>query len=564
MKFLFPFIVLCGISLINAKIPVETEGMEGAARSDGTYLVASPTYIFDRPFGMGGIHSESELWSPDFLTKRLLVNRYSVLPSWQIQEPSLWLQAGNEVGDLLYHDIISTEEARPTNRTPVLEAGFRTPSYHGFWATARLFQVDHFSSNVLKLNRETVGTMDYSLFGSNLPAFSTGYAGLGYTKDQTHFSILAGKEYLWLMGESGRWISALLSPRVESHFKYKAIQLSLNYEDVTYKNEVDDEEGTRKEWSGSMYFPFTNCCRSSKFQVGGGISFRFVDDQGDTYFALENDRAFWSFLQVKYEPITDLKFAGHAGMNERDYLVQDSLQYSLKKDNATWLFGVQNLLGSRLNPLGESYEFIDQDTISLSANGFLQLYQALVGFNYEWKNVQMGIRTTGFIEKGAETFDTTDFVRKRDVIWYRYGDVSRINSWIRGWTGEVELSYKYGDMFLTKARAGLERLWGEKERFELEPYEHWLEIRADWTINKTLLISHSINYRSEAQWNLRHPDTYSVPSDWYWNASISQLFPKYGLSLTGTLLHVLSDNIIEVPNGNENRTRFFCNIKKTF
>jgi len=562
---IFILFILCFISFIQASIPVETEGMEPAVSSDGTYLTASPTYYYDRPSLMAGIHSQSELWSPDFLTKRLLVDRYSVLPSWQIQEPSIWMQVGNEIGDMIYHDVLTDSDDRPMNRTPMLEAGFRSNVFHGFFSTARFFQVDHFSSSTLKVNRKATGTMEYSLFGSNLPAFSTGYVGLGYSKDQTELSILAGREYLWLFGESGRWISALLSPRVESRFHYKKLDLSLIYEDVQYKDKEEQEEGTRKEWSGSLFFPFGKCCKSSKIQTGGGLAFRFVNDEGDTYFGLENDRAFWAFLQAKYEPIKDFTVSGHAGMNERDWLIQDSIQYSLKKGKSShFLIGLHNLLGTRLNPMGESYEFFNQDTISLSAEGFLQLYQAKIDFTYEWKNVQFALRGSGFFEKGAETFDTTGFVEKRTDVWYRYGDVSRINSWIRGASAEMELAYQFKELFSASVRAGMERLWGEEERFEVQPSEHWLELKADWTINKTLLVSHSLHYRSDAMWNLRHPEPYEVPGDWFWNASFSQLFPKYGLSLTGTLLHVLSDEIKEVPNGNENRIRFFCNIKKTF
>lgn len=562
---IFLLSLVLSISLIHAAIPVETEGMEPAISSDGTYLTASPTYFFDRPSLMAGIHSQSELWSPDFLTKRLLVDRYSVLPSWQIQEPSIWMQVGNEVGDMIYHDILTSSEDRPVNRTPMLEAGFRSNSFHGFWATGRFFQVDHFSSNTLRINRKTAGTMEYSLFGANLPGFSTGYAGLGYTKDQTEISILAGKEYLWLFGESGRWISALLSPRIQSQFHYKKLDLSLVYEDVLYINKEKGEEGTRKEWSGSLYFPYTDCCNSNKLKTGAGLAFRFVNDEGDTYFGLENDRAFWAFLQAKYEPIKDFTVSGHAGMNEKDWLIQDSIQYSLKKGTQThFLFGVQNILATRLNPMGESYEYFDQDTISLSTDGLLQLYQVKIEFNQEWKDLQLGIRSSGFIEKGAETFDTTGFAEKKSDDWFRYGDVSRINSWIRGWAGEIEFSYKYNDLFKASALVGMEHLWGDEERFEVEPSEHWLEFNADWTINKTLLVSHSLHYRSDAQWNLRHPEPFEVPGDWFWNASFSQLFPKYGLTLSGTLLHVLSDTTLEVPNGNENRTRFFCAIKKMF
>ena len=52
----------CGISY--AAIDAEMEGMEAVSRDDGTFLVGGPTYQFDRILGAGGLHSESELWTP--------------------------------------------------------------------------------------------------------------------------------------------------------------------------------------------------------------------------------------------------------------------------------------------------------------------------------------------------------------------------------------------------------------------------------------------------------------------------------------------------------------------
>lgn len=47
-----------------AAIDAEMEGMEAVSRDDGTFLVGGPTYQFDRILGAGGLHSESELWTP--------------------------------------------------------------------------------------------------------------------------------------------------------------------------------------------------------------------------------------------------------------------------------------------------------------------------------------------------------------------------------------------------------------------------------------------------------------------------------------------------------------------
>ena len=69
-------------SFAFASIDAEMEGMEVVSRDDGTFLIGSPTFYFDRALGAGGIHSESELWTPRKLRYRQLFNRLSVLPSW--------------------------------------------------------------------------------------------------------------------------------------------------------------------------------------------------------------------------------------------------------------------------------------------------------------------------------------------------------------------------------------------------------------------------------------------------------------------------------------------------
>ena len=71
-----------------AAIDAEMEGMEAVSRDDGTFLVGGPTYQYDRILGAGGLHTESELWTPRKLRQRLLFNRMSILPSWDPIAPS--------------------------------------------------------------------------------------------------------------------------------------------------------------------------------------------------------------------------------------------------------------------------------------------------------------------------------------------------------------------------------------------------------------------------------------------------------------------------------------------
>jgi hypothetical protein len=147
---------------------------------------------------------------------------------------------------------------------------------------------------------------------------------------------------------------------------------------------------------------------------------------------------------------------------------------------------------------------------------------------------------------------------------YRTGDVDRIDSWIKGFSGEASAAFYYQKMFALLARAGFERIDGEEERFEVNPVEEWISIGADWNLWEHFKIQHAWAYRSDAQWNLRTENPYVVKGSWYWDASFSQVFPEYGITLKGTILHALGKHRILVPNGGRDKTRFWCSVLKSF
>ena len=152
----------------------------------------------------------------------------------------------------------------------------------------------------------------------------------------------------------------------------------------------------------------------------------------------------------------------------------------------------------------------------------------------------------------------------QSLLLYPIYVVDRIDSWIRGVSGEALLAYRYEKIFSLLARAGLERIDGDEERFEVNPAEEWVSIGAEWNLWDYFWIQHSWSYRSDARWNLRSENPFVVKGSWYWDASFTQNFPKYGLSLSATLVHSLGKNLVQVPNGGEDVTRFFCNIVKKF
>ena len=553
--------------MAGAAIDPEMEGMEAVSRDDGTFLVGGPTFFFDRILGAGGIHSESELWTPQKLRSRLLFNRMSLLPSWDPKEPSVWVKTGNELGDMIYQDVI-TEKDRPTNRTPILEGGFRSPSFKGFWATARAFQDDHYSARTYSYRKKFVSD-EFALFGENYPMFSSMYGGVGFTNDLVNASVLAGEEYLWEYLESSRWMPVHMAPRVEARADFWNFQVTAAFEHAEYQNDRADESGERNEVNGSVLYKCGDACRKGMFQLSAGIAFRFVSDDGDVYTGLDNDRVLWPFMQLRVQPLRGLRADVTFGMNDSDWLVQDSVEMGLPAPvkGLGVTIGVKNVSGTRLNPLADDEEYFNlkgvSDTIGLAPSGQMNLVQGYLAFADTVASVSLGGRASFWAEHGAETFDVEDFV-KDGGFEFRYGDVSRIDSWIKGITGELWIDAWLEDWFKFRALGGFERIDGPTGRFEVTPSEFFVAFTGDWLVRKSFRVSHSLRYRSDAQWNLRGHDALIVKGDWYWDATFEQQFPRLGLYLTGTLIHVLADEVVQVPNGDYDRLRFVCTVRKTF
>lgn len=560
---ILPLLFTAGVAV--AQVPAEMEGMEYETRADGTFLIGGPTFAFDRALGAGGVHSESELWTPAKLRDRLIFNRWSGTPSWTPLDPGVWVKTGNELGDLIYQDFI-TEENRPDNRTPILEGGFRSPSYKGLWATARFFQDDHFCSGAYAYRRDMVDG-NYTHLGANWAMFSTAYGGIGYTNSFVNASVLAGEEYLWTYMETSRWIPSHYMPRVEARADIKDLSVTIAYEDIEYENLHKKEEGARKEVNGSVYYKCGKACEKGIFQIGAGMAFRAVDDEGTVYTELEEDRVAWPFMELRVQPVQRLTADVTFGVNERDWLVQDSIQFvAPAPENMGVIVGVKNISGSRLNPLADTKEFYDGREIDLTADGQMNLIQAYASYVDTLGGfVSIGGRGSLWAEHGAETFDVDEFFyREKYDLTTRDGDVSRIDSWIKGVTAELWLNTWYRDMFKFAAMAGFEHIEGPVDNAEVTPAEFYTGFMGDWLLNKTFKISHSLRYRSDAKWNLRSQKPMVVKGDWTWDASFSQMFPKYGITLTGTLMHVLADEVMETVNGGYDRIRFICQAKKTF
>ena len=94
-------------------------------------------------------------------------------------------------------------------------------------------------------------------------------------------------------------------------------------------------------------------------------------------------------------------------------------------------------------------------------------------------------------------------------------------------------------------------------------------------VTEVWLTPHIMEDYPNSTWQLRQGfnklcDAYNGPlimhlaSENMLDSTFEQRFPKYGISLAGSIIQALGKEVIETPNGEYSRIRFFCTAKKAF
>lgn len=208
-------------------------------------------------------------------------------------------------------------------------------------------------------------------------------------------------------GESGRWIPIEYKPRVDARFDFDDIHASVVYENAKFRNNSAGETGRRHEVNGSFKLGEDSLSMSrDAWNFALGVAFRAVDDSGAVYFGLKDDYVIFPFLEYAFHPNNRLKIAGFAGTSGREFASKDSVNLGFAElFGAKANVGFKNHIASSLNPLGETYEYYDSDTLNLTADGFMQLHRAYLDVRGRSEFFELGMNIAGWVEKGAETFD---------------------------------------------------------------------------------------------------------------------------------------------------------------
>lgn len=550
------------LATLWAGVPAEVSALDSVTGGSGTHLVSMPTYVYDRPAGSAGLQAEDELWNPHKASRRHLPNRYSEILNWNTDRPGIWFYTGNEVGDLLYQELL--QDSHGANRTPMMDGGVRTPAWNGVWVTGQGSQVDHFSSATLSERTRRDGDMSFAWFGENLPAFSTAFAGGGYERGLGSASVLAGSDYLWVLTRSRRWVPVRISPRVQGDAAYGRASLHVAYERQDFADQVLQTTGTKQEVSGSLRYACPTLCAAPGVRLGAGLAFRHENDSGAVPWGLRGSSTLaWPWLETSVRGGKWFRWEGHAGMNDRDWLVRDSLEMEKRQGAFTLRGGWLNQLGTALDPMAYDFEAYNNDTLDLlPRDGYLHLEKLYAHLSYTRAAFVWGLSGWSWLAKGAETFALADtFVENDETL--RRGNVERIQEWLGGSGTSALVHWNYDDWFRAGAEGGWEYFYGPLKQAEVEPAQAFAKLMASWILLGTLSLDHEWMYRSAAQWN-QEVSTLRVPAGWSWNASLVQRFPRYKTSLQATWLHVLPSDAVQAPRGGFDRTRFYCGVRKEF
>lgn len=517
-------------SLVLQPVSAEVPSMQALLDPSASTAVASPVEWWVRPANQSGIISQSELWNPraaDFGT--LIDARELPVRRWAVQQPGFAVKVGNEVGDYLLQE--TTEGPSKGNRTPTINIWASSPRVVGLQAFVEMRQVDHFGERTRGERIAQVGLGDpedpdgrFAWFGENYPGYSSLRGGVAWSHGAYAAQALAGIEYLWILDRYGFW-RGLKSERVETEVRANQITLKLVRDSLSWRDQSGDSMllGSQVQTRGQLRWQ-TLCTRPDILSLAFGMDWLQARNQGDYPMeAPDSLRVFpWAGLRV---PFRKFAWSGWGGANGKDWRFEDTLSYKQS------MFAIQTRsnAGSRPHPfaMGDARGFWMQDvSISVQQDGEFWTWSGEILPWMQFGESQLvGIRKTTELRVGS--------------------------SFAKGMLGATQ-----------ETRFGKD--WDEQE-WQPSRLVSW--VGAEWNFRTGLRVSHVWQWQSAMHWNTMgngNPVQSSTDGRVVWNASLHQEFPKQALMLEATWIHVLVGEVVEVPGANDDRTRFLCEIKKSF
>lgn len=517
-------------NLVLLPISAEVAGMQALLDPSASSAIASPTEWWVRHSNQSGLFGREASWnarSYDFGT--LVDSRELPIRRWVVQQPGFGVKVGNEVGDYLLQE--STEGPSKGNRTPTIHIWGATPAWYGVRAFGEMSQVDHFGERLRSKRIEQVGEGDpstsdgrFAWFGENYPGYSSLRGGLSWARGGYATQALAGVEYFWVLDRMGFW-RGIKSQRMELSAKAHQVSVQVVRDSLSWRDESADSElyGSQVQTRGQLRWQ-TLCARPDILSLAFGMDWMQSKNHGAYPLqASDSLRVFpWTAIRV---PRGNFAWSAWGGANAKDWRLEDTLSF----ENPTLKIQTRTNAGSRPHPFAmeQSRGFFVQDIFLGGKHG-----------GEYWK------------------------VRTELIPWMQFGEFQYggVRKMAEGILGNGAAKGMLGASHET-------RFGKDWNRQEWQPSRMVAWTGAEWNFRTGLRVSHVWQWQSAMHWNTLVEGTRvqsSTDGRFVWNASLHQEFPKQGLMLEATWIHVLVGEVVEVPGANDDRTRFLCELKKRF
>ncbi|NLB64510.1 MAG: hypothetical protein GX801_10480 [Fibrobacter sp.] len=543
-----------------AEITAELPNLQYLQKPTTLSLSGASLYHVSRAGQSSGPSSWESLWHPQ---------NYAYFSPWNADFNAVRISLGNEVGDMLYQEIVHGPKLG--NRTPTMQAQVSSPSLGGWRAMLNFAQNDHYGERFRQVRAQKIGAPDaasadhrWAWFGENYPGYSSLHGGITGSWNHNGFAMQLGRDYAWQLGRSGEWLGEKRQ-RIEAQGIWDTWVLQTYVQENSAAPVNGLSAGKLRDYY--LALQWVHC----GFQTG--ITLRKTDRQGD-YPWLWKENALllpWIALQKMWGKGGTWSFWGAVGEHwqladtlkwQNKFLPERAVNLHFEAELRTWA-------ASKYNPLAPDAEISQKDTINLSPSGYGWLQDARLSLSAQNDIWRLEGELIPWVENGALAFAPQSFshsitsadLRDLPLDYKRRGAMQRLGL-LWGLRKNLELSFKPPRHEFFAGFNHEQRSF--RQVLDWEAPRHFFYGGARVAALPGMTLEHSWQYLGASYWQNWAEHSFKTPPHWVWNAAIKQEFPEQNLSLEAAWLGILASDQILMPQGNEDRSRFMCFLSYRF
>lgn len=553
-------IILALVVAVSAEISAELPYLQTLQNPTTVGLSGGSLYHVLRTGESGGPSAGAGFWHPQ---------AYQYFSPWNADFNAIRINLGNEVGDMLYQEMVRGPELG--NRTPTMRAQISTPAVAGWRGMVNFAQNDHYGERWRNWRAQQVAAPNansadhrWAWFGENYPGYSSVHGGVQGLWGYDGGAVQIGRDYAWQLGASGAW-QGEKHERIEAQGQWDTWVLQAYVQNSTALGVGKGNDGELRDYY--LALQWVHC----GFQVG--LTARKLE-RVDNYPWLWDESALlqpWFAVQKLWGAGGRWSVWASGG---DQWQVSDTLQWH----SAIPLNAALNLqlsaelrtaAASKFNPLAPDAELLGADTIVLQPGGYGWVQDALLKIAVGGAQWQVEASVLPWAEKGGLAFAATDFshnlssgnLRDLPFDYRRFGNMERQGLWW-GMRQNIEIKVQPSRHELFAGFNHENRQFNTLPDWEAPRYFAYGGARVAALPGMTL--EHSWQYVGASYWHHWANTSFRIAPHWVWHAAIKQEFAEPRLSLEAAWLGVLAEDRVLMPQGNEDRSRFMAFLTYRF